>query len=362
MPNTNDRRPQRPAHPGASRSYQPRQNANHYHLPTGPDPRTTQRVNSARRASHRTATSHRRQQMIYAPRKRRKWPFVVALLVIAAIIAVIAVSCNAQAQDTAQQQEQQEQQEQAAQQQPEAQTTQQEQQVQQQADTGNELSPLRSAEERMATSTSDNKEKPGRKVCYLTFDDGPSTETHKILEILDRYGVHATWFVIGNRGHLEYVKDIWNAGHQVALHSNTHEYGTDYASASAYYKGLDKLAARVKEYLGFSPTIFRFPGGSVNGYNRAVRSDLFDEADSRNWHYFDWNVSSGDASGNNVPASKIVKNIKKESEGKNSCCVLMHDTEAKATTVEALPQIIEYYQSEGYTFDVLTTDSYGYHF
>ena len=73
-------------------------------------------------------------------------------------------------------------------------------------------------------------------------------------------------------------------------------------------------------------------------------------------------MSSGDAGGNDVPTDTIVNNIKTESAGNNSCCVLMHDTEAKNTTVEALPQIIEYYQSEGYTFDVLTADSFGYHF
>ena len=66
----------------------------------------------------------------------------------------------------------------------------------------------RSAEERRATSTSANDVKPGPKTVYLTFDDGPSTNTHRILEILDSYGVKATWFVKGDQPQLEYVKDI----------------------------------------------------------------------------------------------------------------------------------------------------------
>lgn len=367
MPNEYDRRgPNRGARPqqGAARPYQVRQNVNQHHIPSGHyDPRTTQRVNSAQRSSNRAAGNYHRQQMIYAPCKRRKWPIILALLIIAVIVAAFAISCNAKAQEEqARQQAEQQAAEQAAQQQAEQQAQQQAQQEQQTAATDSELSPLRSAEERMATSTSSNKEKPGRKVCYLTFDDGPSTETPEILKILDEYGVHATWFVIGTRGHLEYVKDIWDAGHQVALHSYSHEYDEDYASVSSYYNGLDKLAEDVEKYLGFKPTLFRFPGGSVNGYNGSIREGLFDEAADRNWHYFDWNVSSGDAESNGVPAEKLVANIKKESEGNNSSCVLMHDTEAKSTTVDALPEIIEYYKSEGYTFDVLTADSYGYHF
>ena len=74
----------------------------------------------------------------------------------------------------------------------------------------------RSAEERRATSTSANNVTPGPKTVYLTFDDGPSTNTHRILEILDSYGVKATWFVKGDQPQLEYVKDIWDAGNQVA--------------------------------------------------------------------------------------------------------------------------------------------------
>ena len=366
MPNSNDRRnqPTRPrGQQGATRSYQQRQHAHEHHRPSRPyDPRTTQRVNSARRSSSRAAGNYRHQQMIYAPRKRRKWPIILALLIIAVIVAAFAISCNAKAQEEKAQQQAEQQAAEQAQQQAEQQAQQQQQAEPQTTGADSELSPLRSAEERMATSTSNNTKKPGRKVCYLTFDDGPSTETPEILKILDEYGVHATWFVIGTRGHLEYVKDIWDAGHQVALHSYSHEYDEDYASVSAYYNGLDKLADDVEGYLGFKPTLFRFPGGSVNGYNGSIREGLFEEAADRNWHYFDWNVSSGDAEGNGVPASTIVSTIKKESDGKNSCCVLMHDTEAKATTVEALPEIIEYYKAEGYTFDVLTADSYGYHF
>jgi peptidoglycan/xylan/chitin deacetylase (PgdA/CDA1 family) len=220
----------------------------------------------------------------------------------------------------------------------------------------------RSEDNRKATSTSRNTVKPTDKVVYLTFDDGPSENTHEILDILNQYGVHATWFVIEARGHLDYLPDIWSSGNQVALHSWTHEYNIDYKNKKSYLKGLDQLASKVNEQLGFTPTLLRFPGGSVNGYNRSCRSAIKSQIKERNLHYFDWNVDSGDANGDNVSVKTLLRNIKKESAGNNSCCVLMHDTESKDTTVKALPKIIEYYISEGYTFDVLTADSYGYHF
>lgn len=274
------------------------------------------------------------------PKKPRLLPIAIAIIVVALVVCAVAlVNCSGQGQQA------------------EKATSGDSQQTQAESPY-----PVRSEAERSATSSSDNSAKPTDHVVYLTFDDGPSTNTHKILDILDSYGVKATWFVIGNRGHLDYIKDIWDDGNQVALHSDTHEYTTDYKSANAYFSGLDKLSGEVEKIIGFKPTLIRFPGGSVNGYDKHIVGDLKDEAANRQWHYFDWNVSSGDAGGNDIPVDTIVNNIKTESEGNNSCCVLMHDTEAKNTTVDALPQIIEYYQSEGYTFDVLTADSFGYHF
>lgn len=300
----------------------------------------TRRAQAPHAASSTRRPHARSSAAASAPKKPRLLPIALAIVIVALIVCAVAiVNCSGQGQQAGDAGSGDSQQAQAE-----------------------SPYPVRSEAERSATSASDNSTKPSEHVVYLTFDDGPSTNTHKILDILDSYGVKATWFVIGNRGHLDYIKDIWDDGNQVALHSDTHEYTTDYKSANAYFSGLDKLSGEVEKILGFKPTLFRFPGGSVNGYDKHIVSDLKNEAASRQWHYFDWNVSSGDAGGNDVPVDTIVNNIKTESAGNNSCCVLMHDTEAKNTTVEALPQIIEYYQSEGYTFDVLTADSFGYHF
>ena len=217
-------------------------------------------------------------------------------------------------------------------------------------------------QDRTKTSASANDVKPTEKVVYLTFDDGPSGHTQQILDTLDSYGIKATWFILGNTGHIDTVKDIWNAGHQVGLHSDEHDYDYIYANADNFVADINKIGSAVSEQIGFMPTLIRFPGGSVNGYN-AGRSDAFKQAAAdQGWHYFDWNVSIGDSTQPPAPVEALVENIKRESEGCNSCCVLMHDSDFKPTTADALPQIIDYFKSQGYSFDILTADSFGYHF
>ena len=220
----------------------------------------------------------------------------------------------------------------------------------------------RSAEERMATSTSDNETKPTEHVVYLTFDDSPSDLTPQFLDILDQYGVNGTWFVVGCTDNLDYINDIWDRGNQIAIHTQTHDFDVIYQNSDAFWNDSATICEAVNERLGFTPTLMRFPGGSANDYNRSWCKTLQAEAEARGWHYFDWNVGSGDATWPLLTADEIVNNITTESADNNSCCVLMHDSDSKTTTLEALPRIIEYYISEGYVFDVLTADSFGYHF
>ena len=204
----------------------------------------------------------------------------------------------------------------------------------------------------------------GKKVCYLTFDDGPSENTLKILDILNQNGVKATFFVIGS-GCLEYVNNIIKSGSVVGLHSDTHEFGEIYKSESAFYNDLNALKDKIKSIAGIEPNIIRFPGGSSNtiskDYCSGIMSSLTKSVEENGYKYFDWNVSSGDASGNNISPSKIISSVKSESEDEDKICVLMHDAAAKKTTVEALPEIIKYLKAEGYTFDVLTANSPVFH-
>lgn len=206
---------------------------------------------------------------------------------------------------------------------------------------------------------------PTEKVCYLTFDDGPSDNTLEILKILKKYNAKATFFVI-NTKNIEYVKQIHSEGHTIGLHSYTHRYDIIYASPTAYYSDLNLISARVQELTGVKSTVIRFPGGGSNGvskkYCQGIMTVLTKSVLANGYSYFDWNVSSGDADSNSVPYTTIRDNVLNQAKNKNSICVLMHDTAAKTTTVQALPEIIEGLKAQGYTrFEGLKPETYGYY-
>lgn len=202
------------------------------------------------------------------------------------------------------------------------------------------------------------------KVVYLTFDDGPSDNTLKILKILKRYKAKATFFVTAAEKP-QYMKKITDAGHTIALHTYSHDYKKIYSSTSAYFDDLNKIGKLVYDKTGVDARIIRFPGGSSNtisaNYSDGIMTRLTGMVEDIGYKYFDWNVNSGDADGVNVPANKILSNIKTASKGKDMCVVLMHDTSAKDTTVQSLDSICAYYKSKGYEFAALTTESVACH-
>ncbi len=195
------------------------------------------------------------------------------------------------------------------------------------------------------------------KVCYLTFDDGPSDNTLKILKILKKYNAKATFFVTAN-GKTQYMKNIVDEGHAIALHTYSHDYPTVYSSVDAYFKDLKKISDLVKNQTGVESKIIRFPGGSSNtiskSYCRGIMTVLTKKVQDKGYQYFDWNCDSGDADGNNIPASRLINNVKNTYYNQKNLVILMHDTAAKDTTVDALPSIIEFLKSKGYSFKALT--------
>lgn len=202
------------------------------------------------------------------------------------------------------------------------------------------------------------------KVVYLTFDDGPSENTQKIMDILARYNAKATFFVTGRNQKYNYlIKDAYNAGHTIALHTYSHDYQTVYSSVDAYFDDLNKVGQMVKNEIGFVPHYIRFPGGSSNTVSRkycqGIMSTLTKEVVEKGYQYYDWNGDSTDASGNHVAVSKLIHNGTLCHD--NNVMILCHDTQAKDTTVQALPSIIEHYQSLGYSFKGIDDKTYTPH-
>lgn len=201
-----------------------------------------------------------------------------------------------------------------------------------------------------------------QKIAYLTFDDGPSENTEKILDILDSYGVKATFFVISKKYQDNGYKMIVDRGHTIALHSYTHTYSKIYKSEEAYFNDLTKISDKVYNLTGVRSVIIRFPGGSSNTvhrkYCKGLMKKLKTAVTEKGYVYHDWNVDSGDATGSNVAVETLINNVKKGAKGRDVIDILMHDTgKSKQTTVEALPEIIEYLLSEGYTILPITEDT-----
>ena len=181
----------------------------------------------------------------------------------------------------------------------------------------------------------------GIKRVYLTFDDGPSPNTDRILDILKEYDVKATFFVVGKENYTDQYKRIVDEGHTLAMHSYSHVYKDIYSSLDAYKQDLGELRTFLYELTGVECNIVRFPGGSSNTISKVDMHTLIEYLDSENMVYFDWNVSSGDASGTYRSANQIASNVLGNIDKYNNAVVLMHDAAEKNSTVDALPTIIE---------------------
>lgn len=207
-------------------------------------------------------------------------------------------------------------------------------------------------------------EQSDEKIVYLTFDDGPSQNTQKILNILERYHAKATFFVTGHAPkYNSYIKEAYEKGHTIGLHSYCHEYDMIYSSVEAYFQDFVKIGDMVEDIIGIRPHYMRFPGGSSNKismkYKKGIMSVLTQEVLKRGYQYYDWNCGTGDAEGHHVPVEKIIQNATIKND--NNIVMLAHDTDEKNTTVQALPSIIEYYQNKGYEFKAIDDESFYAH-
>ena len=191
---------------------------------------------------------------------------------------------------------------------------------------------------------------------YLTFDDGPSDRTSDVLEILDRYGIKATFFVCGGEDEKsqQLMRDIVNAGHTIGIHSISHDYEKIYSSVESYLDDFNETYMCVYNATGVKPQIFRFPGGSINNYNRFTYMQIIAEMTRRGFVYYDWNVSGEDAV-HGADWTSIYNNIMSgiKSNTADRAIVLLHDSQSKENTVLVLEDIIDRLLEDGYKFDKL---------
>ena len=191
---------------------------------------------------------------------------------------------------------------------------------------------------------------PAGKVIYLTFDDGPGAHTERLLDILDSYGVKATFFVV-NTGYIHLLPRMVASGHTVAMHTATHRYEQVYANEHAYFTDLQTIQNAIQAQTGTAPTMLRFPGGSSNviskRYNRGIMTQLTTKIKELGYRYFDWNVDSDDAGGSRT-STEVFINVMQGVQKRDVSIVLMHDI--YEYTVDAVDDIIDWGKASGYAF------------
>ena len=189
---------------------------------------------------------------------------------------------------------------------------------------------------------------------YLTFDDGPSPYTEDLLEILDRYGIKATFFLSPEDTEYDFrmMKLIADKGHTIGIHTRSHVFYRIYSSVESYLEDFAQAYELVYRATGQKCRFFRFPGGSVNSYNYLIRGELIDEMSRRGFTYFDWNVDSRDASG--ATLEQIQDNVLRQTENVSPAIILMHDGIENTSLI--LEDIIKALAADArnYSFRVIT--------
>ena len=200
-------------------------------------------------------------------------------------------------------------------------------------------------------------ENPVGGVVYLTFDDGPSRHTDRLLDVLAKYNVKATFFVV-NTPYISKVSRIAAEGHTVALHTATHVFSDVYASDEAYFEDLQTISDVVEGYTGQKSMLIRFPGGSSNtisrAYSKGIMTRLTQAVQEKGYHYFDWNVDSFDAGGARS-SDEVFYHVVNGLARSSTSVVLQHDLHG--FSVDAVERIIQWGLENGYTFQPLTVGS-----
>ncbi|MCL2517069.1 MAG: polysaccharide deacetylase [Oscillospiraceae bacterium] len=205
------------------------------------------------------------------------------------------------------------------------------------------------------------------KFVYLTFDDGPNyTGTDKVLEILDSYGIKATFFLIGEFAsyYPSKVRAMYAAGHVIGSHSYSHVYKDIYKSADSLMEDLKKWEETIEKILGenLPYKLYRFPGGTKSGYlNRTLRPLIVEAVKNYGYTVFDWTMDTNDSISVDLAEGQTIEDYIRESVISDLAytekyktlpkIVLMHDV--KDHTANALGWIIEYLRDNGYSFGTL---------
>lgn len=194
------------------------------------------------------------------------------------------------------------------------------------------------------------------KKVYLTFDDGPGSQTGKILDILKKNHVKATFFVTGKEdaSSKKMYKRIVKEGHTLAMHSYSHIQDVIYDSKEAFAKDLKQINRCLYEATGVHTKFYRFPGGSSTQNTSLPIQNFIDVLNKNHYLYLDWNVISPDINNANATKEQVVTGVMQGVDAYDTAVVLMYDVADKPITVKALPSIIKQIKAKNY--ELLSVD------
>ena len=196
------------------------------------------------------------------------------------------------------------------------------------------------------------------KVLYLTFDDGPSANTGRILDVLRAYDAKASFFFIGRKG-FAYVNQILDAGHTLGMHGYSHDKNVCYADDQVFLQELTQFREELAQHTDYVPRVIRFPFGSRNKVNKEdpeLMSRLCQRVQEAGYRYFDFDVVARDTFDNKTPEAvfqAVVDGILKAD--KDQTMIILH--EPLNHSADAVEKILIWGKENGYAFLPITDDT-----
>lgn len=185
---------------------------------------------------------------------------------------------------------------------------------------------------------------------YLTFDDGPSKQTERVLNILKKKKVKATFFTIGRED--EYSEGIYQRivkeGHTLGMHSYSHIFKDIYGSLEGFKKDFFRISDHLEKITGVRPAFYRFPGGSSNSMNELPVKEYTNFLNQQGVQYVDWNVIAANGVTENVTKDDMVRSVMEGVAKYDTSIVLLYDSADKKMTADSLSAMINSLQTAGY--------------
>ena len=197
------------------------------------------------------------------------------------------------------------------------------------------------------------KNKTKYKIAYLTFDDGPYYNTYKVLDILKKNKVKATFFTIGYKKEqcfdkkemscMDLYKGIVDNGHTIANHTYSHAiFNGLYDSTENFMEQVKLQEKLIKEKTGVTTNILRFPGGSETA--KDLKEPIIEELRKNGYGWINWSAEDGD--GGYLTSEEVAWNNLKITISDNIEVVLFHDYDLVTTNI--LEDFIKYLENNNY--------------